>query len=66
MATAPPVPSKPIWRKADALLGFSSPKISKERLHLPDPDFVDRIWSISDRSPRVIASLQRMVQHRPP
>jgi class I fructose-bisphosphate aldolase len=46
--------------KADALLGFSSPRISKERLHLPGPDFVDRIWSISDRSPRVIASLQRM------
>src|SRR6266404_7859038 len=46
--------------KGDSLLGFSSPKISKDRLHLPGPDFVDRIWSISDRSPRVIASLQRM------
>src|ERR1700687_3646836 len=44
----------------DSLLGFSSPKISKDRLHLPGPDFVDRIWSVSDRSPRVIASLQRM------
>src|SRR6267143_1776571 len=46
--------------KADSLLGFHSPKISKERLHLPGPDFVDRIWSVSDRSPRVLASLQRM------
>src|SRR6266852_5098488 len=46
--------------KGDSLLGFSSPKISKDRLHLPGPDFVDRIWSVSDRSPRVIASLQRM------
>src|SRR5258707_9079364 len=46
--------------KADSLLGFKSPKISKERLHLPGPDFVDRIWSVSDRSPRVLASLQRM------
>src|ERR1700719_2085635 len=46
--------------KADSLLGFSSAKISKERLHLAGPDFVDRIWSVSDRSPRVIASLQRM------
>src|SRR6202158_3915043 len=44
----------------DSLLGFSSPKISKDRLHLPGPDFLDRIWSVSDRSPRVIASLQRM------
>src|SRR6267154_1932574 len=46
--------------KADSLLGFKSPKISRERLHLPGPDFVDRIWSVSDRSPRVLASLQRM------
>jgi class I fructose-bisphosphate aldolase len=46
--------------KADLLLGFKSPKISKDRLHLPGPDFVDRIWSVSDRSPRVLANLQRM------
>jgi fructose-bisphosphate aldolase, class I len=46
--------------KAELLLGFKSPKISKERLHLPGPDFVDRICSVSDRSPRVLASLQRM------
>jgi class I fructose-bisphosphate aldolase len=46
--------------KAELLLGFKSPKISKERLHLPGPDFVDRIWSVSDRSPRVLASLYRV------
>jgi class I fructose-bisphosphate aldolase len=46
--------------KADSLLGFNSPKISKDRLHLPGPDFVDRIWAPSDRNPRVLASLQRM------
>src|SRR5215813_7546573 len=46
--------------KADSLLGFSNPKISKDRLHLPGPDFVDRIWAPSDRSPRVLANLHRM------
>jgi len=46
--------------KADSLLSFNSPKISKDRLHLPGPDFVDRIWSVSDRNPRVIAALYRM------
>src|ERR1700722_8291712 len=46
--------------KAEFLLGFNSAKISKDRLHLPGPDFVDRIWSVSDRSPRVLASLQRI------
>lgn len=45
---------------SDSLLGFKSPKISKDRLHLPGPDFVDRIWSVSDRNPRVIAALYRM------
>jgi class I fructose-bisphosphate aldolase len=46
--------------KAELLLGFNSPKISKDRLHLPGPDFVDRIWAPSDRNSRVLASLQRM------
>src|SRR6266567_4050830 len=46
--------------KADSLLGFKSPKISKDHLHLPGPDFLDRIWSVSDRNPRVLASLHRM------
>jgi fructose-bisphosphate aldolase, class I len=49
--------------KADALLGFSSPKISKDMLHLPGPDFIDRIWLHSDRNSRVITNLQRMFQH---
>jgi class I fructose-bisphosphate aldolase len=46
--------------KGDSLLGFKSPKISRERLHLPGPDFIDRIWSVSDRNPRVLASLYRV------
>jgi fructose-bisphosphate aldolase, class I len=47
--------------KADSLLGFSSPKISRDRLHLPGPDVVDRIWAASDRNIRVLANLQRLV-----
>ena len=46
--------------KAESLLGFSSPKISKDRLHLPGPDFVDRIWAVSNRNTRVLTNLQRM------
>ena len=30
--------------KAEQLLGFSKPKISRDRLHLPGPDMVDRIF----------------------
>jgi class I fructose-bisphosphate aldolase len=43
--------------KADSLLGFHSPKILKERLHLPGPDFVDRIFASSDRNNRVLGNL---------
>jgi class I fructose-bisphosphate aldolase len=46
--------------RAESLLGFKSPKISKERLHLPGPDFIDRVWAVSDRNIRVLTSLQRL------
>jgi fructose-bisphosphate aldolase, class I len=49
--------------KADSLLGFSNPKISKDHLHLPGPDFIDRIWLHSDRNSRVITNLARMFRH---
>jgi len=42
-------------------LKFDSPKISKDRLHLPGPDFVDRVWSQSNRNNRVLANLQRLL-----
>ena len=46
-----------------ALLEFNSPKISKDLLHAPGPDFIDRIWVNSDRSPRVLSSLQSLFDH---
>src|SRR6266481_3962898 len=49
--------------KAQALLEFHSPKIPKERLHLPGPDFIDRVWAGSDRNIRVLTSLQRLYEH---
>jgi len=35
-------------------------KVSSEALHLPGPDFVDRVWALSDRSPRVLRCLQQL------
>jgi len=49
--------------KAEFLLGFKNPKIPKERLHLPGPDFVDRVMAQSDRNNRVLGNLQRMFSH---
>jgi fructose-bisphosphate aldolase, class I len=49
--------------KAESLLGFKSPKIAKERLHLPGPDFIDRVYASTDRNIRVLTNLQRMFGH---
>src|SRR5215208_2163221 len=46
-----------------ALLDFNSPKISKDSLHAPGPDFVDRVWAQSDRNPQVLRSLQSLFDH---
>jgi class I fructose-bisphosphate aldolase len=43
-----------------ALLSHQCKTISKGDLHLPGPDFVDRIFALSDRSPRVLRSLQSL------
>jgi fructose-bisphosphate aldolase, class I len=46
--------------EAGTLLEHSCQTIAKEDLHLPGPDFVDRVWIPSDRSPRVLRSLQTL------
>jgi class I fructose-bisphosphate aldolase len=43
-----------------ALLAHQCKTIPKDDLHLPGPDFVDRIFALSDRSPRVMRSLQSL------
>ncbi|MEQ1765590.1 MAG: class I fructose-bisphosphate aldolase [Pyrinomonadaceae bacterium] len=45
---------------AESLLGHVSKTISKENLHLPGGDFVDRVWLDSDRTPAVLRSLQTL------
>jgi len=49
--------------KAEYLLNFKQPKIAKERLHLPGPDTVDRLFTGSDRNNRVLVNLQRIFGH---
>ena len=46
--------------QAEYLLDHKSTTIPKETLHLPGPDFVDRVWAASDRSPRVLRSIQEI------
>jgi fructose-bisphosphate aldolase, class I len=49
--------------EAQSLLEHRCETISRERLHLPGPDFVERIWSISDRPTPVLRSLQQLFGH---
>jgi class I fructose-bisphosphate aldolase len=45
---------------AEKLLRHACKGIKKETLHLPGPDFVDRIFLASDRPPAVLRSLQAL------
>ena len=47
---------------ADELLSYKA-KVSKDHLHLPGPDFIDRVMADSDRSPAVLRNLQAMFGH---
>lgn len=49
--------------EADNLLTHSCDTISKDKLYLPGPDYVDRVCSQSDRNPRVLRSLQTLFNH---
>ena len=48
---------------ADSLLTFDTPAIPKSRLHLPGPDFVDRIFAPSNRNIQALRSLQTLFSH---
>src|SRR6266576_3586857 len=43
------------------LLEYKCKTVPKEQLHLPGPDFVDRVWKDSDRPTRVLRSLQSIL-----
>ena len=49
--------------KSGYLLEHQSKTIARDQLHLPGPDFLERIWLPSDRKPQVLRSLQAMYGH---
>src|SRR5690606_16670376 len=46
--------------KAKDLLEHQSKTIARERLHLPGPDFIDRVFALSDRNPQTLRNLQSL------
>jgi class I fructose-bisphosphate aldolase len=49
-----------LGKDAESLLTHKSKTISKDQLHLPGPDFVDRIFGQSNRSVQTLRSLQAL------
>jgi len=48
---------------AKSLLEHTSKTVTKDKLHLPGPDFVDRIFGESNRNIRTLQSLQEIFSH---
>ncbi len=51
-----------LGKEADDLLNYT-PVFPSDQLHLPGPDFIDRIFIASDRSPAVLRNLQSLFDH---
>ena len=48
---------------APSLLEHQTTTISKNDIHLPGPDFIDRVWTHSDRNIPVLRNLQALYGH---
>ena len=44
----------------DGLLSHQCKTVAKENLHLPGPDFIDRVFASTDRPTRVLVNLQQL------
>ncbi|MBN1222331.1 MAG: class I fructose-bisphosphate aldolase [Candidatus Aminicenantes bacterium] len=50
-----------LGKEGENLLSYNTPKIPKEQLHIPGPDWVDRVFAVSDRPVPVLRSLQTLL-----
>ncbi|MBT8258123.1 MAG: class I fructose-bisphosphate aldolase [Bacteroidia bacterium] len=52
-----------LGKESDYLLGHNCKTIDKSHLHLPGPDYVERVLGPSDRRPTVMRNLQTLFDH---
>src|ERR1700689_663413 len=52
-----------LGRDAENLLNYTAKGFKRETLHLPGGDFVDRVLSITDRSPNVLRNFNMILNH---
>jgi class I fructose-bisphosphate aldolase len=55
--------SKLLGNEAESLLAYQCKGIPKDMLHLPGPDYVDRVVAQKDRKPGVLRTLQGLFDH---
>jgi class I fructose-bisphosphate aldolase len=61
-STAPTINVRQVLgAEADKLLGYTSKTVGKDKLYLPGPDFVDRVFSQSDRNPATLRNFQTIL-----
>ena len=49
--------------QAEYLLGHTCKTVGKDQLHLPGPDFIDRVMGATDRKPSVLRNLAALYGH---
>src|ERR1700712_3078094 len=52
-----------LGNQAEDLLTHQCKTFTKDQLHLPSPDFVDKVFAQSNRSPQVLRNLEAMYSH---
>jgi fructose-bisphosphate aldolase, class I len=52
-----------LGERADDLLNHASKTIARDKLHLPGPDFIERVLFNSNRNPKVLRSLMQLFGH---
>lgn len=52
-----------LGEKADYLLKHKSKAVTKDQLQLPGPDFIERVYSHTNRTPKVLRNLQSLFNH---
>ncbi len=55
--------TKALGDEAESLLRHKCKTLPKDKLHLPGPDWVDRIFAPMDRSSRVLRNMQALLSH---
>jgi class I fructose-bisphosphate aldolase len=62
MSTVDPI-AKLLGPDGDSLLAYRAKGIAKEQLHLPGPDFIERVYQQTDRPTPVLNQLRRLFNH---